>query len=328
MVALDYAGACGPAPGVGGDYCDFILEKRTRNRDATPTTREPEIGACAAHCGPLQTKFMPPNLRLRRVTQTIADLSGKTWNELRILDLGSLDGTFALEFASRGAQVLAIEGRESNNEAARSAAKSLGLDGVEFVTDDVRHFSREKFGAFDAILCSGILYHLPGEDGCRFIHAIAEACTRLLIIDTHVGLKREVSVSFGDKIYYGTPFKEHEESESKEQRLSKALASLDNPTSFWITKPSLLNLLRDTGFSSACEVLSPMSFRDYSDRITVAAIKGSPIGKSLLSPELEKSEEPDWPEKQEIGPYPPPVPRWKIVGGNIKRKLLGSNRLA
>ncbi len=270
---------------------------------------------------------MPPNLRLRRVTQTIADLSGKSWDELRILDLGSLDGTFALEFASRGAKVLAIEGRETNNVQARSAAKSLGLEGVEFVTDDVRHFSRERFGSFDAILCSGILYHLPGDDGCRFIHAIAEACTRLLIIDTHIGPKPEISLSHQGKTYYGISFKEHEQSESKEQKLSKTLASLDNPTSFWITKPSLLNLLRDAGFSSACEVLSPMSFRDFSDRVTIAAIKGRPVGKSLLSPDLEKTGEPDWPEAEEIGPYPAPVPRWKIIGGNMKKKLLGSHRI-
>jgi hypothetical protein len=44
----------------------------------------------------------------------------------------------------------------------------MGLPNVEFVTDDVRNFSRERYGAFDVVICSGILYHLPGKDGCRF----------------------------------------------------------------------------------------------------------------------------------------------------------------
>jgi hypothetical protein len=44
----------------------------------------------------------------------------------------------------------------------------MGLPNVEFVTDDVRNFSRKRYGAFDVVICSGILYHLPGKDGCRF----------------------------------------------------------------------------------------------------------------------------------------------------------------
>ena len=34
-----------------------------------------------------------PHFLIRRVIQTIADLSVKPWDQLRILDLGSLDGT-------------------------------------------------------------------------------------------------------------------------------------------------------------------------------------------------------------------------------------------
>src|ERR1700751_2093263 len=66
-----------------------------------------------------------PHLLLRRIIQAIADLSGKSWDQLRILDLGSLEGFYALEFASRGARVVAIEGRESNNVHARFAAEAL-----------------------------------------------------------------------------------------------------------------------------------------------------------------------------------------------------------
>jgi predicted RNA methylase len=83
----------------------------------------------------------PANLRLRRVVQTIADIEQKPWSQLRILDLGSLEGGFALEFAIHGAQVVAIEGRETNNAIARANARSRNLSNVEFITDDVRNLT-------------------------------------------------------------------------------------------------------------------------------------------------------------------------------------------
>src|SRR5438552_1298143 len=102
-----------------------------------------------------------PHLRLRRIVQTIADLSVKPWDQLHILDLGSLEGFYGLEFASHGAHVVGIEGRESNNVHARFSAEVLGLSNIEFITDDVRNLSQAKYGRFDVVFCAGILYHLP-----------------------------------------------------------------------------------------------------------------------------------------------------------------------
>ena len=45
-----------------------------------------------------------PDLLLRRSIQVISDLSIKPWDQLRVLDLGSLEGIYALEFALHGAQ--------------------------------------------------------------------------------------------------------------------------------------------------------------------------------------------------------------------------------
>ena len=103
-----------------------------------------------------------------------------------------------MEFALKGAQVVAIEGREENNAKARAAAASKGLKNIQFVTDDVRNLSRERFGQFDVVLCSGILYHLPGDDGCRLIEIIADLCTKLTVIDisNEVGLVKSVWLFF------------------------------------------------------------------------------------------------------------------------------------
>jgi hypothetical protein len=271
---------------------------------------------------------MAPHLRLRRVVQTIADIEQRPWSELRILDLGSLEGFFALEFASHGAQVVGIEGRETNNAIARAVARSRNLLNVEFITEDVRKLSLESYGRFDVVLCSGILYHLPATDGCEFVQSIADVCKHLTIIDTHVGLldcRPALSCYWRGHTYCGTSFTEHSPEDDVATRLSRPHASLDNPKSFWITKPSLLNLLRDVGFTTVSEVLRPQSFHDFSDRLTFAAIKGN-VQHFSLSPELETMAEPDCAEVSDLRPYPidepaPPEPQWKNLGRAVKRRI-------
>lgn len=264
------------------------------------------------------------HFRLRRIIQTIGDMRVKPWHQLRILDLGSLEGLFALECASRGAVVVGIEGREANNERARVTAEGMGVSNVEFVTDDVRNLSRLKYGQFDVVICSGILYHLPGEDGCRFIRSIADVCTRLTIIDTHIGLRAPVPISWEGKKYYGTLYAEHSENDPPATKLGRAWASLDNNTSFWISKPSLLNLLRDVGFTSVYEIMRPQSFLDFSDRLTFAAIKGT-AERIELSPQLEDAPEADVPEISTLQPHPTQVsvdaPLWKKTARKVRAGL-------
>ena len=72
-------------------------------------------------------------------------------------------GMYALEFAQRGAEVVAIEGREANLEKARFAARALGLE-VDFQLGDVRDLDAERHGEFDLVLALGILYHLDATD--------------------------------------------------------------------------------------------------------------------------------------------------------------------
>lgn len=261
-----------------------------------------------------------PHLRLRRTIQAIADLSVRPWNQLRILDLGSLEGFYSLEFASHGAEVVAIEGRESNNAHARYAAEVLEYRKVEFITDDVRNLSPGKYGQFDVVFCSGILYHLTGGDACRFLASIAKVCKRLTIIDTHVGLKPEHSIRWEGHSYSGFVYREHAPEDTPDAKASKRWASVDNETSFWFTKPSLLNLLRHVGFTSAFEILNPQSFLDYSDRLTFAAIIGE-RQTSSMSPELASVTETDWPERSTLAPFPIQRPLWRRFAGRLRRAV-------
>jgi hypothetical protein len=177
-------------------------------------------------------------------------------------------------------------------------------------------------------LCSGILYHLPGEQGCQFIRSIADVCARLTIIDTHVGLREDASISWAGGTYHGTLYSEHPAGDKVATKMARTCASLDNNSSFWLTKPSLLNLLRDVGFTSVSEILRPRSFADFVDRLTFAAIKGEPQ-RIAVSPELEQTPEPDWPEGSPLEPHPSQgagraIERrtlWQRISGGTRRKV-------
>jgi 2-polyprenyl-3-methyl-5-hydroxy-6-metoxy-1,4-benzoquinol methylase len=55
------------------------------------------------------------------------------------------------------ATVVGIEGREANIMKAEFARKALGLSNLRFVQSDVRKLSISNIGAFDVVLCWGLL---------------------------------------------------------------------------------------------------------------------------------------------------------------------------
>jgi predicted RNA methylase len=223
-------------------------------------------------------KHRRPFYQLRRITQTILDLFKNNINHLRILDLGSLEGQYSIELGLHGAKVVGIEGREQNIERARFAKKVLNLRNVEFYLDDVRNLSKEKYGKFDVVLCSGILYHLDFPDNMEFIEKIYDVCDYCTIIDTHIGSNPTAKKIFKDHEYEGDVYREHDPSASTENRLKQAWASLDNDNSFWLTKKSLYDFLMRVGFTTITEMYSHnASAKIQGDRITLIAFKGDPI---------------------------------------------------
>ena len=224
--------------------------------------------------------------RLRRVVQLAADLTGRPLSELRVLDLGALEGQYAVEFALHGAEVVAIEGREVNAAKARLAAEVLGLD-MEVRQEDVRGLSAESHGSFDVVLCLGLLYHLDGADVFAFLDRLADVCTSLLILDTHVGLHPRRLYRHAGHDYRGVTFVEHSPQASAEQRQRSLWASLDNEESFWPTRASLLNALQRSGFTSVLECGVP-AMSAPRDRLTFAALRGSAVELRSVPPAGER----------------------------------------
>jgi SAM-dependent methyltransferase len=226
-------------------------------------------------------------VKLRRVLQVVADLAGKPFSELRVLDLACLEGMYALEFATRGSQVVAIEGREANLAKARFAAEALAVDGVEWVLGDVRDLSRERHGRFDVVLCLGILYHLDAADVFALVERIADVCRSLLVVDTHVAPQPRASRTHRGRTYWGRVLVEHEPDETEEVRMRRLWSSLDNLRAFAPTRPSLLNLLADNGFSSVLECHFPPEPEKEPHRVTLVARRGERLTPIVSPP-------PDW----------------------------------
>ena len=254
-----------------------------------------------------------------RVTQIISDHFGGTFAGLRIADLGTLEAAYAVEFARRGARVVALELRDRNLAKSCFARDVLGLDTLEFVKDDVRNFTVEKYGTFDVVLASGILYHLDVPDVFTFVENVARACTKLAIIDTHIGIEPDESFEYKGKTYSGWHFIEYGSKPTPEEVEQKNWLSVGNVKSFWLTRPSLFNLMHDVGFTSAYECHIPSHLAPL-DRLTAVGVKGQPQSM-LTNPVYTESRQPRFPEQT---PEITPVQKSALIlkhRSSVRKKL-------
>jgi 2-polyprenyl-3-methyl-5-hydroxy-6-metoxy-1,4-benzoquinol methylase len=249
--------------------------------------------------------------RLRCFVQAVADLAGKPLNQLRILDLACLEGHYTIEFALHGAQAVGIEVREANVSKARFLKEQLGLSNVEFHQDDVRNLSERKYGRFDVVLCAGFLYHLDAPAVFEVIQQIHDVCDRLAIFETFISLQPKVSATHNGTTYWGNHYIEHREGVTPEQKYKDLWASIDNPSSFWLTQASLCNALDHAGFTSVYVQLNPSLEKHPLDRRTFIAMKGQ-TASVLSSPVTDAEIRVDWSEKLQTPPSGEP---------NIRRSL-------
>ena len=271
-------------------------------------------------------------VKLRRVTQLSLDVFGGSLAGKRVLDLACLEGMYALELARRGANVVAIEGREANIEKARFAARALGL-GVDFQLGDVRDLGRERHGEFDLVLALGILYHLHEDDLFPFVARIADVCRSALIVDTGVGRAADEELRHDGEGYRARRLVEHAPDSTEAERLQAVWSSLDNVSAVALSRPSLERLLGRHGFTSVLECHVPAEPRKEVDRVTLLALKGTAAG-GLIAPAPE-SEPFDVPERPPVGRrleasplsslarrvVPKPLRAWarRLVGAETRR---------
>jgi 2-polyprenyl-3-methyl-5-hydroxy-6-metoxy-1,4-benzoquinol methylase len=232
-------------------------------------------------------KIHGDEVKLRRVLQVVADTTRRPLESLRLLDLACHEGIYAIEFARHGAQVVGIEGRQAHIEKARFVKEALSLNNLDIVQDDVRNLSEKKYGRFDVVLCLGILYHLDAPDVFSFIERIGEVCQDVVIIDTRIAPGPTESAMYRGTKYWGHRIQEgHAPTDTPADKIKKYWASLDNLTSFHLSRTSLYSLLGRAGFTSVYECYMPAEPAKPIDRITFVAIKGN-RQKTINSPLMD-----------------------------------------
>src|SRR5665647_901511 len=221
-----------------------------------------------------------PHTRLKKIVQIVKDICPKPISNCRILDLGCNDGMFSIEFALNGAKTVGVEIREANIKKAIFCKDVLGLENLEFRQEDIRKISVKSYGTFDAIVCSGVFYHLTAIDAVNLVKTMYNMVNKLLVLDVRVALEPKQRFEYDGNEYWGTTFQEHPENATDEEKVKRVFYSADNTTSFWFTRPSLINLLSKAGFSSIYECFTPahMNFGKlgihHPDHLTIVAIKG------------------------------------------------------
>jgi SAM-dependent methyltransferase len=214
------------------------------------------------------------NYRTVKFLQLVQDVLRRPLGDLRVIDLGCGEGLYALEFAQHGAEVVGVEGRIPSLAKAEFCRRVFGLETLRFLHGDVRAVNRADYGAFDVVLCSGILYHLDQPAMFDFLKAMRHMCEGVLIIDTRIASTAEVEVVYDGKVYRGSKYREHVPGATETEKLADMGASLDNDESFWIVKHDLANALMDLGFTSVMECLAPVPWMLRKDRVTLVATAG------------------------------------------------------
>jgi hypothetical protein len=212
---------------------------------------------------------------VQRLVQNIKDLCPKPFDECRILDLAVGEGITAIESAMQGAHVIAVEARSVNLARCQLVKEAWGLDNLQLVQDDVRTITAERYGKFDVILCCGILYHLTADAVWQLVNTMYDMTNYMVFIDTHVSLAPDQTVDHDGDTYHGSVWKEHDEGDSEQDKIRRVYSSLDNVTSFWYSRASLVNMLAKVGFSSILESFNPPALMHHKNRCSFIAIKGS-----------------------------------------------------
>lgn len=153
-----------------------------------------------------------------------------------ILELGSLEGGHTFLLAGRpGAKVVGVEARPINVRKAEFVKRVLRVRNIRFETADLESVPLAIFGRFDAIFCSGLLYHLSKPRA--LIDQFAIAAQGVFIWTHYAPVEKADTESEGLKgMWY------------KEQGLEDPLSGT-HARSFWLTLDSLTNALKHAGFS-------------------------------------------------------------------------------
>ena len=179
-------------------------------------------------------------------------------NVRTILELGSLEGghTFAMAQRPGVERVVGVDARATNIEKACFIKGLLRVAKAEFAEANLEKTDLASFGRFDAVFCSGLLYHLP--EPWRLLEQISQVASHLFIW-THYADELQVDACSGD-------LKGKEYLEGDLERPNSGMS----PKSFWLTLGSLIKTLTVNGFQNI-EILNNDLTHSNGPAVTLSA---------------------------------------------------------
>jgi SAM-dependent methyltransferase len=192
---------------------------------------------------------------------------------VRVADLGCLEGGYTVLAARMGFQAVGIEAREHNIAKCNFVQQQAGLDRLSFVHDDVRNMA--KHGPFDVTICLGLLYHL--DQPAEFLQTIGSCTSRALILHTHfatpdsLGAESKKTLSKNLVEHEGNLgrwYTEYPPDWSPSDIENKSWAAWGNSRSFWIEKRHLFRSLQQAGFGLLAEQHDFLADQVTDDHIT------------------------------------------------------------
>jgi tRNA (mo5U34)-methyltransferase len=145
---------------------------------------------------------------------------------VRVLDIGTSDGFFAMQLARRGANVVAIDYRKKT-EHGYYIMEELNKIDIKYHVMNIYEISPKLLGEFDIVLFLGVLYHLP--DMLRALYLIRQCCRGTLFVETHS--ENEFCPGIAAARYY------------------EGAALKNDHTNFWApNRLCVMSMLYDTGF--------------------------------------------------------------------------------
>lgn len=164
-----------------------------------------------------------------------------------ILELGALEGAHTFILAQRPGvnRVLALEGREFNLRKSRFVQQLLHVANAEFAQANLENSDLAAFGKFDAVFCSGLIYHLP--EPWKLISQLPALAPNLFIW-THYQADTDAEI-----VSDGLRGKIHPEGGAADP-LSGMSA-----TATWLTLESLIAALTRSGYASVHVIANDVS---------------------------------------------------------------------
>jgi SAM-dependent methyltransferase len=127
--------------------------------------------------GGLEVFDAPNAVAINRARITNLASMGLAFAGKRVLDIGCGVGHLGARLAEMGANVVCVDGRESNIASLRMRYPQLEAHVGNVETDDLA-----QFGRFPIVFCYGLLYHL--ENPLQSLRSMAAVCDEMLLLET------------------------------------------------------------------------------------------------------------------------------------------------